>query len=149
MQFLTDYLCNKLIDLIFRDQPYSFPANLEFALFTTKPERDGTGTEVAGGGYSRVPVQRSLIKFAGTQEAASVDVSTGDSGKTSNNVTIEWPLPAGDWGNVGWVAVFDAHTDGNMLMFSKLATTKNIKAGYAAPKIRAGKFKFTLDYEWQ
>ena len=149
MQYLTTYLNNKLIDYVFRNQSYALPTDLEFALFITQPGRDGSGTEVSGPGYGRVPVTRSLPAFSGTQGAASVDVSSGDSGITSNNAAIEWPQPSGEWGNVGWLAVFDAHTGGNMLMFSKFSKAKHIGAGSAGPKIKAGKFSFTLDLDWQ
>lgn len=148
MQYLTKYFSNKIIDRMFRGQSYSFPGTLEFALFVTQPGKDGSGTEVSGPGYERVPVSCSLTLFAGTQGAATVDASSGDSGVTSNNETIEWPSPTGEWGNIGWVAVFDAHTSGNMLMFSKFAKAKHVGAGSAGPKIKAGAFKFTLDYEW-
>lgn len=45
MQYLTNYLCNKLIDQTFRGQSYAFPTTLEFGLFVTQPGKDGSGTE--------------------------------------------------------------------------------------------------------
>lgn len=149
MQYLTNYLCNKLIDQTFRGQSYAFPTTLEFGLFVTQPGKDGSGTEVSGPGYARVPIACSLTEFSGTQGASTVDASSGDSGATSNNGVIEWPSPTGEWGNVGWVAVFDSHTAGNMLMFSKFGRTKYVGAGSSGPKIKAGKFRFTIDVDWQ
>lgn len=78
MQYLTNYLCNKLIDQTFRGQSYAFPTTLEFGLFVTQPGKDGSGTEVSGPGYARVPIACSLTEFSGTQGASTVDASSGD-----------------------------------------------------------------------
>ena len=149
MPSITDYLENKIIDWLFRGENYSPPTTLYFALFSAEATETGGGTEFSGNGYARVGITASLANFAGTQADKSTTVSTGDSGKTSNNIDIEFPEPTGAWGTATHMAVFDAHTDGNMLMFSKFAKTKHIGAGSAGPKIKAGAFKFTLDYEWQ
>lgn len=147
MPSITDYLENKLIDWLFRGQSYSPPSSLYFALFSAAPAEAGTGTEFSGGGYARVAVACSLANFAGTQAAGSTDVSSGDTGKTSNNIKIEFPIPTGAWGTATHMAVFDAETDGNMLLYGTLKAAKTISAGDGAPKFAIGKVTFTLDAE--
>ena len=145
MPSITDYLENKMIDFFFRGQSYTPPSTLYFALFSAEMTEASGGTEFSGGGYARVGVAASLTNFAGTQAAGSADVSNGDSGKTSNNIEIEFPEPTGAWGTATHMAVFDAATEGNMLLYGQLKTPKIIGAGAAAPKFKVGKVVFTLD----
>lgn len=144
MPAITDYLENKLIDFLFRGQPYEPPTTLYFALLSSDATEAGGGTEFSGGGYARVGVAASMINFSGTQSAGSTDISNGDSGKTSNNAAIPFPAPAIDWGTATHIGVFDAETDGNMLFYGKLSSPKLVKAG-VAPKLKKGGVIFTLD----
>lgn len=145
MPSITDYLENKLIDWLFRGQSFTPPSSLYFALFISSPGEDSTGTEVSGNGYARVEIACSLTNFAGTQTTGSTDISSGTSGATSNNVEVEFPAPTGDWGSIAYLAVMDAATDGNILLYGALAKAKVISSGDPAPKFNAGKIVFTLD----
>ena len=145
MPSITDYLENKIIDWLFRGENYSPPMTLYFALFSAEATETGGGTEFSGNGYARVGITASLANFAGTQADKSTTVSTGDSGKTSNNIDIEFPEPTGAWGTATHMAVFDAATDGNMLLYGELKKSKAIDAGASAPKFKIGKVVFTLD----
>ena len=145
MPSVTDYLENKLIDWLFRGQSYTPPSTLYFALFSAAAGEDGAGAEFSGNAYARVGVVASLANFAGTQAAATTDASSGDSGKTSNNDEIEFPTPSGAWGTATHMGVFDAATEGNLLLYGQLKAPKVIGAGAAAPKFRPGSVTFTLD----
>jgi len=145
MSALTDHLENRIIDAMFRGQPYSFPTTLHFALFTATPGEAGGGTEVSGGGYARVPITASLANFAGTQGAGTTTASTGTSGTTSNNVAIQFAAPTANWGSVVAVGVFDAATGGQMLVYAPLTTPKTINNGDAAPLFSAATFSFGIN----
>ena len=147
MPSITDYLENKIIDWLFRGESYSPPSTLYCALFSSATTETGGGAEFAGNGYARVGVVASLANFAGTQAAGSVDISTGDTGKTSNNIEVEFPGPTGAWGTATHMAIFDAATDGNMLLYGALKKSKIIGSGAAAPKFKAGSVTFMLDAE--
>lgn len=147
MPSITDYLENKLVDFLFRGQSYTPPSTLYFALFSATTTEVGGGTEFSGNAYARVGVIASLTNFAGTQAIGSTDVSSGDTGKTSNNIKIEFPIPTGAWGTATHMAVFDAETDGNMLLYGALKAPKVIGAGAAAPKFKVNSVVFTLDAE--
>ena len=144
MSAMTNYLENKLIDQIFRGQGFSFPSTLYFALFTAAPSDVGGGTELSGSGYSRTAVSASLTAFAGTQEKGSTAASTGTSGVTSNNLDVEFPTALADWGTATHVAILDAATGGNLLLYGELSKAKVIKAG-VAPKFKPGTMVLTLD----
>lgn len=136
MGAMTDYLENKIMDWLFRQQPFVPPATLYFGLFTVTPTDAGGGTEVVigQGAYARVPVASSLVNWAGTQGATTTAVSSGASGTTSNNVPITFPTPNGAaWGVVNSFGIFDASTGGNLLFYGTLLKPKTVNDGDAAP----------------
>ena len=155
MAAMTDFLENKLIDFLFRGQALgitgasagagSGPTTLYFGLLTAAPSDSSAGTEVSGGSYARVSVASTLANWAGTQAAASTSASSGTSGTTSNNGTVTFPAPTANWGTITHMAVFDASSGGNMLIYSALATSKTVNNGDAAPSFAAAAFTFQID----
>lgn len=145
MAALSDYLENKLIDQLFRGQAYTFPTTLYFALLTAAPSDTGGGTEVTGGSYVRVGVTASLANFAGTQSAGSTTASSGTGGTTSNNGAVTFAAPTANWGSVTHVAIYDASTAGNLLMWNALGTAKTVNNGDTAPSFAAAAFTFQID----
>ncbi len=131
MAQLSNYLENKLIDLIFRGQAFPSTPTLYIALHTADPTDAGTGTEVStsGTGYSRLAVTASLNNFCGTQGAGSTVASTGTSGSTSNNIAFNFPAATGNFGTVTHVGIWDALTGGNLLVYGQLSVSKAVSAG--------------------
>lgn len=145
MAAMTDYLENKLIDQLFRNQAYTFPTTLYVGLLTAAPADGTAGTEVTGGSYARVAVASSLANWAGTQAAASTTASTGSSGTTSNNGTVTFPAPTANWGVATHFAIYDAASGGNMLIYGALSASKTINNGDAAPYFPAAALSFQID----
>jgi hypothetical protein len=81
-------------------------------LFTAAPGEAGGGTEVSGNAYVREDVTFTV---------------SGDT--ATNSAAIEWPTATGSWGTITHVAVFDALTAGNMLVYAALASSKTISTG--------------------
>jgi hypothetical protein len=81
-------------------------------LFTAAPGEAGGGTEVSGNAYVRKDVTFTV---------------SGDT--ATNSAAIEWPTATGSWGTITHVAVFDALTAGNMLVYAALASSKTISTG--------------------
>lgn len=130
MAAMSDYFENKIIDQVFRGQAFTFPATLHIGLYTANPTDAAGGTEVSGNAYARVAVACSLANWAGTQAAASTVASSGTSGTTSNNAVITFPTPTpAGWGTVTGMAIFDAATGGNMLIWTPLTVSKVINVG--------------------
>ena len=96
-------------------------------LFTAAPGEAGGGTEVSGGSYAR--------------EAVTFTVSGN---LATNSAAIEWPTATGTWGTITHVAVFDALTSGNMLVYASLTSSKTIASGDVL-RIPAGDLDVTLD----
>lgn len=145
MAALSDYLENKIIDWLLRGQAFTPPANVYVALFTAAPSDTGGGTEVSGGSYARVEVASSLANWSGTQAAGSTTASSGTGGTTSNNATITFPAPTASWGTITHMGIFDAATDGNLLAYGALTTSKNVNNGDAAPSFAAAALTIQLD----
>jgi len=96
-------------------------------LFTAAPGEAGGGTEISGSGYAR--------------QAVTFTVSGN---LATNNAAIEWPTATGSWGTITHVAVFDALTTGNMLVYATLTASKSISTGDVL-RIPSGDLDVTLD----
>jgi hypothetical protein len=96
-------------------------------LFTAAPGEAGGGTEVSGNAYTR--------------EAVTFTVSGN---LATNNAAIEWPTATGTWGTITHIAVFDAETSGNMLVYASLTSSKTIASGDVL-RIPSGDLDVTLD----
>lgn len=127
MAKLSDYLENKIINHMLRNQAYTPPTTVYVALFTTATADDGSGTEVSGGSYAR--------QVAG--------LSAASSGASSNVSDITFPTATADWGTVTHMALMGALTAGEMLMHSILGTSKTIDNGDIF-KFNAGSLDVTM-----
>lgn len=120
MSEMSDYLEQQIIDHLFRTATFAKPAAIFMALFTVDPTDSGGGTEVTGGAYAR-------------EEVVQLDANwnaPGTTGLTDNVNDIVFTTASGaDWGTVTGMAIFDAVTGGNMLMWSALSANKVVNDG--------------------
>lgn len=126
MSFTNDLETRVLQWALTTDSP-TRPTAWYVGLFTDAPGEAGGGTEVSGNAYVR--------------KAVTFTVS-GDT--ATNNAAIEWPTATGSWGTITHVAVFDAETTGNMLVYAELATSKTISTGDVL-RIPSGDLDVTLN----
>ena len=127
MAEFSDFMENKIIDHMLRNQSYTPPSTLYVALFTTATSDAGGGTEVSGGAYAR--------------QAAGLSAASG--GASSNAADITFPTATADWGTITHVALMDALTGGNMLMHSPLDASKTVNNGDTF-KVNAGDLDITV-----
>jgi len=128
MAEFTDFMENKIIDHMLRNQSYTPPATVYVALFTTATTDAGGGTEVSGGAYAR----------------QAVTLSAASGGASENSAEISFPQATADWGTITHVALMDAATGGNMLMHTALDESKTVNNGDTF-KINAGDLDVTVD----
>jgi hypothetical protein len=145
---LSDYASNKLIDLIFRGQAWTWPNPMYVGYCTTTPTNAAPGTEPLGG-YARVALASTFAALAGTQGDGTTDASDGESGRTSNNADIVFPTPTANQGDVGHSITMDAATVGNMLVHMPLKsggveTVFSVNQGSGAPRFEAGRWGITV-----
>ena len=134
MSAMSNYLENKIIDWLLRNQAFTPPDPVYIALLTAAPSDTGGGTEVTGGSYARVAVASSLTNWAGTQAAGSTSTSSGTDGTTSNNNDIVFPTPTANWGLITHFGLYDSSSGGQLLFWAPVNQQKNVNNGDAAPK---------------
>lgn len=112
MSAFSNYLENKVLDHVFGGVPYSAPATLYLALYTSDPGDGNTGTECSGTSYAR-----QTIAFTVVTDTAS------------NNAAVEFPVAGSSWGTITHVGILDQLTSGNLLAHGALTASKAIASG--------------------
>ena len=131
MSSFNDYTENLVLTWLFTGSAATRPTAWYVGLFTAAPSDTGGGTEVTGNGYSR--------KATGT-----LTVSGTSPTLATNSASIEFDAASGgNWGTIGWAAVFDASTGGNMLAWAALTASRTINDGDVF-RIPAGSLDITL-----
>lgn len=113
MSQMSNYLENEILDHILSVGSWTMPANIYLALFTSNPDEDGSGTEVAGNGYAR--------------EEIEFDAASG--GTTDNTADVEFTASGGNWGTITHWGIYDALTSGNLLVYGPFAASRVINDG--------------------
>jgi hypothetical protein len=136
---------NAFVDWFFRAEAApTLPADWYVGLFTSMPTDSAEGTEVSGNNYARAAITRGLAQWAGTQSAGSTDVSSGTSGTTSNNATLTFPVPSGNWGTIVGFGLFTASSGGTLWAYGAVTPNKVVYAGDPV-YYSAGQLQLTWD----
>lgn len=125
MTVLSDYLEDALLQLVFNKIAFS-PPSTYVALFTTATGDDGSGTEVSGGGYSRVQIFENASASTPRWKNATDD---GAVKKVENQEDVEFPTATADWGTVTHAAIIDAATGGSFLVHGPLSSQQTVGSG--------------------
>lgn len=106
----TTYLANKMLGLMFANTAYSQPATYVVIENTAATDASVSCTnEVSGTGYSR-----TLVNKTSESSPAWGGVSAG---ADSNANTVTWTVGSGGWTTINGMAICDASSSGNMLMY--------------------------------
>ena len=128
--YASNYFEEQMLNLM-RGQSITAPSHLYLGLFLTNPTDTGTGgTEVSYSGYARQEI------------AFSAPAAAGSGMKIQNTAEITFPESAIDAGTVTYIGVFDAQSNGNMLLYAQLSTSLKIQPG-VSPVFRAGSVSWT------
>jgi hypothetical protein len=128
MAEFTNYLENKLLDHVLRNESFTSPTTVYVGLFTAAPTDTASGTEVSGNSYAR----------------QVLSVSTASDGVVTSDSDITFPQATGNWGTIVALGVHDALSSGNLLMYTDLTTSKTIETGDIL-KVSTGSFTVSLD----
>ena len=116
MSSFTDFTENLVLTYLFTTGSATRPTAWYVGLFTAAPSDTGGGTEVSGNGYARV--------------SAGTISGSGTATTFTNAAAIEFAAASGgNWGTIGWAAIFDASTGGNMIAWAPLTVSKAINDG--------------------
>ncbi len=125
---IADYLSNIWLDRMFRNQAFAVPATYVAAIITT-PVTDGmtgtTITEPVGNGYAR-----KLVNENGGS-APTWDLAVGTTPTiVDNGADVDLgPASGGNWGTIIAVAICDAATLGNLLMYDNAMADQAVDDG--------------------
>ena len=157
MPSMSNYLENKLADLLFRGRAMAIGARtaswdtapeVYVGLLTAAPSDTGGGTEVSGGSYARVRVPASGAPgdatWKGTGDETS-GASAGTSGTVKNNAAVTFPAPTGTWGVVTHFGIYDASSGGNLLWWAALTASKTVNNGDPAPSFATDALTVQID----
>lgn len=111
----SDYLEDAILEHVLTNTAYTSPSAVYIALFTAAPTDAGGGTEVSGGSYAR--------------EEATFTVNGTAPTTASNSTDIEFTTATGSWGTVTAAGIYDAATDGNLLFWNDLTSSRAIGIG--------------------
>jgi hypothetical protein len=115
---ISDYLSHKLLDHAFMAITYTCP-DTYVALATTDILDTDTGSSIdepSGNGYAREQVNKN------GGSAPTWDVAAGLNASLDNTQTITFTTPSGSWGTITALAIVDAATTGNLLLYENTVT---------------------------
>ena len=132
MSAFSDYLENKVLDHLLGAVPFTAPGTVYFALYTSAPSDAGGGTEVSGGGYSRVAVVNNATNWP-----------AATAGTKRNGAVITFPEATAAWGSITAIGILDAATAGNLLFWTSI-TSRSVVTG-DIPRFNAQGVSITLN----
>lgn len=130
----SDYLEKKFLDGLLGGTNVLFSAKPYIALMKSAPSDNSTGTEVSGTNYSRIQVG----------DSGQGNFTVGNTGTASNTGAFTYPDAQSAWGVVTHVALFDAASGGNLLVYATLNTSADVQNGDIF-KIPSSGFTITMD----
>lgn len=124
------YLTKKLIDHSLGIASYTMPTAY-LGLFTASPGTGGSlSNEVSGGSYAR---QDLTTAMGATTLSTGIAVSTA---------AVTFPAPTANWGMISYIAVLDALTNGNVLMFAAVSDPVLIGSADPVAEFAVGSIQF-------
>jgi len=127
----TNYVEQKILDLMYGNQSWTPGANSVIALYTVAPGEGGGGTEANYTSYQRVTVTNDLTTWPSANPKL-------------NGIEFAFPQASGDQvGNIVGVGCFES-AGANMIGFATLAVAKPVLSG-DTPKFPAGSLSFSED----
>lgn len=128
---VTTYFLNCIMGNVFgsKTDP-NLPQTYYIGLSSTEPSKDGTGvTEPTGGNYARVAIASLSVPY---------------SGSITNSAELAFADSTSDWGTMTHYVVYDAATDGNLLIYNSLDKPRIVQAE-SKVRFNTGAITFTLE----
>lgn len=127
----SNFLEDGVLNHVLRGTAFPTLVHCHVGLLTAAPSDAGGGTEVSGGSYARVQVNRA----GGSWDAPSDNAGAQ---RTANAGAITFPTPSANWGVVTHFGIYDAATVGNLLYWAALTVSKTVNNGDPAPSFPIG-----------
>lgn len=127
----STYFLNCIMGNVFNTQlTPALPEKVYLGLSSTAPSINGNGvTEpLASAGYERVEL---------------TTLGEPANGVISNDSDISFPESSASWGTVTHFVLYDAPTNGNLLMYNELSQSRSVETATIV-MVKAGSLKLTL-----
>lgn len=128
---MSDFLADAFLDHVLKTTSYTQPSTIYIALATVAITDSMTGTTIT----------EPASNYARKQQDAW-DVSA--SGASENTDIVTFVEATASWGTIGWFALVDALTVGNLLFHAAVDTAKAVDSGDTA-EFAIGALDITLD----
>ena len=127
----STYFLNCIMGNVFKTKENpTLPNTYYLGLSSTAPAVDGSGVSepLASSGYQRVEL---------------TNLGEPVNGVISNESEISFPESSASWGTVTHFVLYDAPTNGNLLMFNVLSQSRSVETATIV-MVKTGSLKFTL-----
>lgn len=127
----STYFLNCIMGNVFKTKENpTLPNKVYLGLSSTAPAADGSGASepLASAGYERVEL---------------TNLSEPSNGVISNDSEISFPESSASWGTVTHFVLYDAPTNGNLLMFNVLSQSRSVETATIV-MVKTGSLKLTL-----
>lgn len=127
----STYFLNCIMGNVFKTKENpTLPNKVYLGLSSSAPNIDGSGVSepLASAGYERV-------------ELTSLGEPTN--GVISNEADVSFPESSASWGTVTHFVLYDAPTNGNLLMFNVLSQSRSVETATIV-MVKTGSLKLTL-----
>ncbi len=115
MSNISDYAEKLLLDWLLTGETVTRPTSWFVALFTSSTDDAGSGTELSGNGYTRLPLIVSPADAPG--------------GTTGNANELLFTAAGGSWDTLTHIGIYDAEIGGNLLWQGALNEPTPIPVG--------------------
>lgn len=127
----STYFLNCIMGNVFKTKENpTLPNKVYLGLSSTAPAVDGSGVSepLASAGYERVEL---------------TNLCEPSNGVISNDSEISFPESSASWGTVTHFVLYDAPTNGNLLMFNVLSQSRSVETATIV-MVKTGSLKLTL-----
>lgn len=127
----STYFLNCIMGNVFKTKENpTLPNKVYLGLSSTAPAVDGSGVSepLASAGYERVEL---------------TNLGEPSNGVISNDSEISFPESSASWGTVTHFVLYDAPTNGNLLMFNVLSQSRSVETATIV-MVKTGSLKITL-----
>lgn len=127
----STYFLNCIMGNVFKTKENpTLPSKVYLGLSSTAPAVDGSGVSepLASAGYERVEL---------------TNLGEPSNGVISNESEISFPESSASWGTVTHFVLYDAPTNGNLLMFNVLSQSRSVETATIV-MVKTGSLKLTL-----
>ena len=127
----STYFLNCIMGNVFKTKENpTLPNTYYLGLSSTAPAVDGSGVS-------------EPLASSGQQRVEFTNLGEPVNGVISNESEISFPESSASWGTVTHFVLYDAPTNGNLLMFNVLSQSRSVETATIV-MVKTGSLKFTL-----